>query len=179
MIKISTLFNKEKVLDKDNWRDSTIFNILQNEIYMGDFVHGKKTKHPTYYSNVVEPIISSELWEECQVQKKKNAKSYQITLTYLCLQKIKCPHCNRILGVKATKKKNNAYYYYYCSECKFIVKEKKIEEKDKILNYIDNVNDINNDYKKMTKLSNSLNNVDEELKKIVILLILLLKIMKH
>ena len=74
MIKISTLFNKEKVLDKDNQRDSTIFNILQNEIYMGDFVHGKKTKHPTYYSNAVELIISRELWEECQVQKKRMRK---------------------------------------------------------------------------------------------------------
>ena len=126
--KISTLFNKEKVLGKENWRDSTIFNILQNEIYMGDFVHGKRTEHPTYYANVVEPIISRELWDECQVQKKKNAKSYQRTLTYLFLQKLKCPHCHRILGGKATKKKNNAYYYYYCSECKFIVKEKEIDE---------------------------------------------------
>jgi hypothetical protein len=42
---------------------------------MGDFVHGKRTKHPTYYSNVVEPIISRELWEECQVQKKKKLKN--------------------------------------------------------------------------------------------------------
>ncbi len=40
----------------------------------------------------------------------------------------------------------------------------KQEEKDKILDYIEQVNDTNNDYKKMTKLSNTLNNVDEELK---------------
>ena len=30
--KISNLFNKEKVLGKDNWRDSTIMGILENEI---------------------------------------------------------------------------------------------------------------------------------------------------
>ena len=72
---ISTLFNKEKVLGKDNWRDSTIFNILQNEIYKGDFVHGKRTKHPTYYENVVEPIISKVMWEECQFQKRNNSKN--------------------------------------------------------------------------------------------------------
>ena len=30
--KISNLFNEEKVLEKDNWRYSTIVNILQNEI---------------------------------------------------------------------------------------------------------------------------------------------------
>lgn len=40
----------------------------------------------------------------------------------------------------------------------------KQEDKNKILNYIEQVNDPNNDYKKMTKLSNTLNNVDEELK---------------
>lgn len=55
--KISTLFNKEQVLNKTNWRDSSIVAILENEIYKGDFVHGKRTKHPTYYENVVEPIL--------------------------------------------------------------------------------------------------------------------------
>ncbi|MFV0249507.1 MAG: recombinase family protein [Bacilli bacterium] len=103
--KISTLFNEELVLDESNWRDSTIVAILQNEVYKGDFVHGKRTKHPTYYKDVVEPIISKELWEECQVKKKKNSRSYRRTLTYLFLQKLKCPKCNRILGGKATKKK--------------------------------------------------------------------------
>ena len=125
--KISTLFNKEKVLGKENWRDSTIFNILQNEVYKGDFVHGKRTEHPTYYANVVEPIISRELWDECQVQKKKNAKSYQRPLTCLYLQKLICPKCGRILGDKATKKKNNIYYYYYCNDCKVNIKENVID----------------------------------------------------
>ena len=127
--KISTLFNKEQVLGKTNWRDSSIVAILENEIYKGDFVHGKRTKHPTYYENVVEPIVSKEIWEECQVQKKKNSKSYQRTLTYLFLQKLRCPKCNRILGGKATQKKNgNIYYYYNCHDCKINFKESLVEE---------------------------------------------------
>ena len=127
--KISTLFNKEQVLGKTNWIDSSIVAILENEIYKGDFVHGKRTKHPTYYENVVEPIVSKEMWEECQVQKKKNSKSYQRTLTYLFLQKLRCPKCNRILGGKATQKKNgNIYYYYYCHDCKINFKESLVEE---------------------------------------------------
>ena len=127
--KISTLFNKEQVLGKTNWRDSSIVAILENEIYKGDFVHGKRTKHSTYYENVVEPIVSKEMWEECQVQKKKNSKSYQRTLTYLFLQKLRCPKCNRILGGKATQKKNgNIYYYYYCHDCKINFKENLVEE---------------------------------------------------
>ena len=127
--KISNLFNEEKVLGKDNWRDSTIVGIIENEIYKGDFIHGKKTKHPTYYEDVVEPIISKEMWADCQVQKKKNSRSYKRTLTYLYLQKLKCPKCNRILGGKATTKKNgNAYFYYYCHDCKIQFKENLISD---------------------------------------------------
>lgn len=127
--KISNLFNEEKVLGKDNWRDSTIQTILENEIYKGDFIHGKRTKSPTYYEDVVEPIISKEMWADCQVQKKKNSRSYQRTLTYLYLQKLKCPKCNRILGGKATTKKNGkTYFYYYCNDCKVQFKESLINE---------------------------------------------------
>ena len=127
--KISNLFNEEKVLGKDNWRDSTIVTILENEIYKGDFVHGKRTKNPTYYEDVVEPIVSKEMWADCQVQKKKNSRSYQRTLTCLYLQKLKCPKCNRILGGKATTKKNGkTYFYYYCNNCKVQFKENVINE---------------------------------------------------
>ena len=127
--KISNLFNEEKLLGRDNWRDSTIVTILENEIYKGDFVHGKRTNHPTYYEDVVEPIVSKEMWEDCQVQKKKNSKSYQRTLTYLYLQKLKCPKCGRILGGKATTKKNGkSYFYYYCTDCKIEFKEKLIND---------------------------------------------------
>ncbi len=115
---ISNILNKEEVLGKTNWRDSTILAILENEIYKGDFVHGKRTKHPTYYSNVVEPIIDKDKQEECQVQKKRNSRSYQRTLTYLFLQKLKCPKCGRILGGKATTKKNGD------SKSEYLVKRK-------------------------------------------------------
>ncbi len=126
---ISNIFNKEQVLGKTNWCDSTIYNILQNEVYKGDFVHGKRTKHPTYYEDVVEPLISKELWEECQQQKKNNSRAYKRNLTYIYLQKLKCPKCNHILGGKATKKKNgNVYYYYYCNECKCSIKEEIVDD---------------------------------------------------
>ena len=127
--RISNLFNEEKVLGKTNWSDTGVLSILGNEVYKGDFVHGKRTKHPTYYEDVVEPIVSKEMWEDCQVQRKKNSRSYKRTLTYLYLQKIKCPKCNRILGGKATTKKNgNAYFYYYCNDCKIEFRENIITE---------------------------------------------------
>jgi len=134
--KISNLFNEEKVLGRTNWRDTSIVTILENEIYKGDFIHGKRTKHPTFYENVVEPIVSKEMWEDCQVQKKKNSRSYKRTLTYLYLQKLKCPKCNRTLGGKATTKKNgNVYFYYYCHDCKITFKEKVIN--DYFIQFID------------------------------------------
>ncbi len=69
------------------------------------------------------------MWADCQVQKKKNSRSYQRTLTYLYLQKLKCPKCNRILGGKATTKKNGkTYFYYYCNDCKVQFKESLINE---------------------------------------------------
>ena len=69
------------------------------------------------------------MWEDCQVQKKKNSRSYKRTLTYLYLQKLKCPKCARILGGKATTKKNgNTYFYYYCNDCKIEFKEKVIND---------------------------------------------------
>ncbi len=126
---ISNLYNKEKVFGKTNWKDSTILKIIENPIYKGDFIHGKRTKNPTYYEDVVEPLISKELWEECQVQKKKNSRNYKRNEDYLFLQKLKCPHCNRILAGKATRKKNGSiYYYYYCHDCKINIKETDIEK---------------------------------------------------
>ena len=61
---ISNLYRKEKVFGKKNWYDSTILKIIENEIYKGDFIHGKRTKHPTYYgfmSSFVRKNVSKNL----------------------------------------------------------------------------------------------------------------------
>lgn len=132
---IATIFNEEKVLDKTNWCDTGILRIIANEVYKGDYVHGKRTNHPTYYKDVVEPIVSKELWESCQVQKKKNQKNYMRTQTYIFLQKLKCPKCGRILAGGASHKiKSDKWYFYYrCENCKNNIHESKIENKIKVL----------------------------------------------
>lgn len=132
---IATIFNEEKVLGKTNWCDTGILRIIANEVYKGDYVHGKRTNHPTYYKDVVEPIVSKELWESCQVQKKKNQKNYMRTQTYIFLQKLKCPKCGRILAGGASHKiKSDKWYFYYrCENCKNNIHENKIEEHIKTL----------------------------------------------
>ena len=130
---IANIYNAENVLGK-YWSDSAIYKILQNEVYKGDYVQNKHSDHPTYYSNVVEPLVSRELWEECQVQKKKNSRNYCRSLTYLYLQKLKCPKCGKTLGGKATNKKNGTVYFYYnCPDCRITVKE------DQFIDSIDNI----------------------------------------
>ena len=132
---IATIFNEEQVLGKTNWKDTGILRIISNEVYKGDYVHGKRTNHPTLYRDVVEPIISKEMWENCQVQKKKNQKNYMRTQTYIFLQKLKCPKCGRILAGGASHKiKSDKWYFYYrCENCKNNIHEDKIEDKIKVL----------------------------------------------
>ena len=126
---IANIYNKEKVLGKTNWYDSTIQKILSNELYKGDYVNGKRTKHPTYYENVVEPIVSKEKWESCQYQKLRNARHYERTATYLFTNKLKCSKCGNFLGGHATTKTNGKKYYYYkCNTCKTYFNEIDIEK---------------------------------------------------
>ena len=178
---IASIFNEEKVLDKTNWCDTGILRIISNEVYKGDYVHGKRTNHPTYYKDVVEPIISKELWESCQVQKKKNQRNYMRTQTYIFLQKLKCPKCGRILAGGASHKiKSDKWYFYYrCEKCKNNIHEDKIEEKIKvlladILEYDNVVNEfflpvlkskVDNPKEILEKELNSLNNKKERIRK--------------
>lgn len=130
---IANIYNKEKVLGKTNWYDSTIQKILSNELYKGDYVNGKRTKHPTYYENVIEPIVSKEKWESCQYQKLRNARHYERTAAYLFTNKLKCSKCGNFLGGHATTKTNGKKHYYYkCNTCKTYFNEIDIEKELKV-----------------------------------------------
>lgn len=78
---ISNILNKEKVLSPKRWCDKTIEKMLCNLIYIGDYerykIVGKQEgKLPIIYENVVEPIISRELFEEVKKQKEINQRAY-------------------------------------------------------------------------------------------------------
>ena len=158
--RIANLFNEEKVLGKTNWYDSGILKIISNVIYKGDYIQRKTTNNPRYFSNVVEPLVSKELWENCQVQKKKNQRNYMRSQTYIFLQKLKCPKCGRILagGASHKIKANKWYFYYRCENCKNNIKETDIEESIKhILSDILEYDNVVNEFF-LPMLKNKLNN---------------------
>ena len=124
---IANIFNDEKVLNK-KWYDTTILKILSNPLYKGDFVSGTRTRNPVLYENVVEPIISKKLWEDCQEQTRKNTRNYTRRNDYIFFQKIICPNCHKIMACKAPGGSKKKYIYYQCNKCKTYVREYKIVE---------------------------------------------------
>ena len=130
---ISNIFNNEKLLSPKKWRDSTIQKIIDNKIYMGDYeqykrIAKKENKEPVIYMNVVEPIISRAMWEECQLQKEKNQRTYNRDRIYTFFQKIKCPTRGRIMKCKGSGGKKKKYMYYNCEHCHLNYREDIIEE---------------------------------------------------
>ena len=125
--KIANIFNEEKILNKV-WYDTTIQKIIANPLYKGDFISGARVGNPVLYENVVEPIISRKLWEECQEQTRKNSRNYTRRNDYIFFQKILCPHCNKIMACKAPGGSKKKYIYYKCNGCKTSIREDKIIE---------------------------------------------------
>jgi len=129
---ITNIFNKENVLNK-KWRDCTIETIINNRIYMGDYEQYKRVakyenKEPVIWMNVVDPIVPRYIWEECQIQKVRNQRSYTRDRVYTFFQKLLCPHCGRILRCKGAGGKKKNYIYYNCEVCNFNIREDYVEE---------------------------------------------------
>ena len=58
---IATIFNEEQVLGKTNWKDTGILRIISNEVYKGDYVHGKRTNHPTLFCYYFNKFLCTEI----------------------------------------------------------------------------------------------------------------------
>lgn len=123
--RIANIFNKENVLNK-KWYDTTILKILSNPLYKGDYISGGITGTPVLYEGVVEPIVSKKMWEECQVQTRKNTRNYTRRNDYIFFQKIMCSKCHRIMACKAPGGSKKKYIYYKCDKCKTSINENKL-----------------------------------------------------
>lgn len=128
---IAKKLNAEKSLNKD-WGSTTIDKILDNRIYMGEYVLHKaqKNKESVSYYNMAPPIISKEIWEKMQIAKEKNTHNHYVQHLYLFKKKLYCPICNQLLCcVSGTSKSGNKHLYYKCSHCKkFVFNESNFEQ---------------------------------------------------
>ena len=68
--KIANLFKEEKVLGKENWRDNTILHIIENEIYKGDFIHGKELKILRIMKTLLNQLLVKNYGKNANIKKE-------------------------------------------------------------------------------------------------------------
>lgn len=177
---ICKLFEKENILNR-RWPTTTVDKILSNQLYIGNNEFGKRTNgEKQIFEDVVPPIIDKTSFNIVQKRKEKNLKNFKRKATYIFMQKIVCPKCNKIMGGSSSTSKNKEKHLYYkCNSCKTRINEKKIEEKlmiflNDMLDFfliIDNsfkpkINiDIDADIQKYQYLKESINNKITRIKK--------------
>lgn len=113
------------------WTPSTVRNILNNEVYIGNTVQGKrKTKSYKVHKvehvpkeewirveNTHEAIIDKEIFEKAQELYKRDTKvSQRINKLSIWAGFLKCVDCGRAMNKKSsTNKSGSKYEYYICS----------------------------------------------------------------
>lgn len=175
---ICKLFKEENVLNR-RWPTTTVDKILSNQIYIGNVVHRKRTGEDVeIFENVVPAIIDDIDFEMVQKRKEKNLKNYMRKHTFIFMQKIICPKCNKIMGgCSSTSKTGKKHIYYQCSNCKLRISEKKCEKS--IMKFLNDMLDffliIDNSFKPIMnkdtendiiKYKNKLSKLEEKYKRI-------------
>lgn len=126
---ICKLFKEENVLNR-RWPTTTVDKILSNQLYIGNSEYGKRTNNEIQiFKNVVPAIIDKTTFDMVQKRKEKNLKNFKRKATYIFMQKIICPKCNKVMGgTSSTSKNKEKHLYYKCNCCKTRINEKKIEK---------------------------------------------------
>lgn len=171
---ICKLFKEENVLNR-RWPTTTVDKILSNQLYIGNVVHRKRSGEDIeIFEDVVPAIIDKTDFEMVQKRKEKNLKNYMRKHTFIFMQKIKCPKCNKIMGgCSSTSKTGKKHIYYQCSKCRMRISEKKCEKS--ILKFLNDMLDffliIDNSFKptmnkdtsnELTKYQNKLSELEEK-----------------
>lgn len=181
LIDISLELNKlgYKTKRGTEFKKNSIYDLLKNEKYIGNYIYGKGTKdnHRNENENIVRhegtipAIISKEVFETVNSKKEKKESTASKNF-YLLTGLVKCSECGSTYTgtTQTTKKKNGKIYknqYYRCAsntkmgKCDArMIKKELIEEKIVSLltkQLLDNttietiVNNVSNEYKKGQK----------------------------
>lgn len=138
---IANKLTEDNVLNR-KWRSTTIDKILDNRIYIGEYVAYKyvKSKENVTHYEMSPPIVSKETWERMEQAKVKNSHNHYVRHLYLFKKKLFCPCCNRLLTcVSGTSKQGTKHLYYKCCHCKnkIVFNENAFEKQ-----FIDCMNDL-------------------------------------
>ena len=88
-------------------RKSTLYRILKNPFYYGEFIWGKKR-----YQGTHTPLVSKTLWEQANAKLSGNHRPYVTKKSFAFKGLLRCGHCDcTILGQHAKGKS----IYYRCS----------------------------------------------------------------
>ncbi len=88
-------------------RKSTLYRILKNPFYYGEFIWGKKR-----YQGNHTPLVSKTLWDQANAKLSGNHRPYKTKKSFAFKGLLRCGHCDcTILGQIAKGK----YTYYRCS----------------------------------------------------------------
>lgn len=129
-VKIDKETNEEQIVYRQ-WNDASISKILNNKSYIGIYEHRKnlKDKDTVEIMGVVPPIISEDLFYDCQEMICRNGRNYYRSKKYLFMQKLVCPKCGRIMACNGAKNASKREYLYYkCKDCGVYIREEVIEE---------------------------------------------------
>lgn len=120
---------KEEIIYR-KWEEDSFNGILNNKAYIGIYEWGKSSKDREIVEikGKIEPIISEDVFWQCQENIKRNGRNYYRNKKYLFMQKIKCPNCGRAMAGVGTQKNGTEYLYYKCRDCKGSIREDLIEE---------------------------------------------------
>ena len=103
---ICKLFKEENVLNR-RWPTTTVDKILSNQLYIGNSEYGKRTNNEIQiFKNVVPAIIDKTTFDMVQKRKEKNLKNFKRKATYIFMQKIICPKCNKVMVGTSNTSKN-------------------------------------------------------------------------
>lgn len=120
--------NSNKLESTSYWTYSTVNRLLQNEMYAGNMVQGRKTQHMggkqralgkedwIVVKNTHEAIIDSLTWEKAQELLKRRVRNPDLNSNRSIFAGfLKCGDCGRALVKKAgTSKKCRSLINYYC-----------------------------------------------------------------
>lgn len=179
--KISNILNEEQVLGKTNWRDSSIVGapikdknkyglskqVGKSDVFIKKSLRKLQDKMRIYVLNyfIVLKIplkqkksrnrdyLPNEM--DNYIEMKKNIEKHQEDLYIANKKSLEFDN-----NSNEVKKIVDNLKTTMTSKDKYVLKQ---DDKDKILNFLQQVNDTNSEYWKMKELSITLNNVDDEL----------------